>query len=131
MHTYILEEMADALANELHKFDATAQAELIRKKEIKPIELVEAVIDLIEKINPGINVVVTKMYDVARAEVESGLKEAPFSGVPFLLKDLLAAYKGVPMSSGSRYLKNYMPNQDSELVSRYKRAGMIVGRQDK
>jgi amidase len=114
------------LANELHKFDATAQAELIRKKEIKPIELVEAVIDLIEKINPGINVIVTKMYDVARAEVKSGLKDAPFSGVPFLLKDLLAAYKGVPMSSGSRYLKNYTPNQDSELVSRYKRAGMIV-----
>jgi amidase len=114
------------LANELHKFDATAQAELIRKKEIKPVELVEAVIDLIEKINPQINAVVTKMYDDARAGVKSELKEAPFSGVPFLLKDLLAAYKGVPMSSGSRYLKDYVPNRDSELVSRYRRAGMIV-----
>ena len=92
------------LANELYKFDATAQAELVRKKEIKPVELVEAVIDLIEKINPQINAVVTKMYDDARASVKSEVKGAPFWGVPFLLKDLLAAYKGVPMSSGSRYL---------------------------
>jgi amidase len=114
------------LANELYKFDATAQAELVRKKEIKPVELVEAVIDLIEKINPQINAVVTKMYDDARASVKSEVKGAPFWGVPFLLKDLLAAYKGVPMSSGSRYLKDYVPNQDSELVSRHRRAGMIV-----
>jgi len=114
------------LANELSNLDATAQAELVRKKEVKPIELVEAVIELIEKINPKINAIVTKMYDEARVAAKAEPKATPFAGVPFLLKDLLAAYKGVPTSSGSKYLKDFKPDQDSELVSRYKRAGLII-----
>lgn len=106
--------------------DATAQAELVRKKEVKPIELVEAAIARIERVNPQLNAVVTKMYDHARAAANTELPDAPFAGVPFLLKDLLAAYEGVPMSSGSRYLKDFKPSHDSELVARYKRAGLIV-----
>jgi amidase len=115
-----------SLPDELSNLDATAQAELVRKKEVKSIELVEAVIDLIEKINPQINAVVTKMYDEARDVAKTEPRPAPFAGVPFLLKDLLAAYKGVPMSSGSKYLKDFEPNQDSELVARFRRAGLIV-----
>ncbi len=115
-----------SIADELSNLDATAQAELVRKKEVKPLELVEAVIDRIEKINPRINAITTKMYDEARAAAKTELRAAPFAGVPFLLKDLLAAYAGVPMSSGSKYLKDYKPNQDSELVARYKLAGLIV-----
>jgi amidase len=115
-----------SLADELSDFDATAQAELVRKKVVKPIELVEAAIDRIERVNPQINSIVTKMYDEARTAAEANTYSAPFAGVPFLLKDLLAAYKGVPMSSGSRYLKDFKPNQDSELVARLRRAGLIV-----
>jgi amidase len=113
-------------SDEFAALDATAQAELVRKKEVKPIELVEAAIARIEGVNPQINAVVTKMYDHARAAANTELPEAPFAGVPFLLKDLLAAYEGVPMSSGSRYLKDFKPNHDSELVARYKGAGLIV-----
>jgi amidase len=113
-------------SDELITLDATAQAELVRKKEVKPIELVEAVIERIESLNPQINAVVTKMYDQARDVANTELPDAPFAGVPFLLKDLLAAYEGVTMSSGSRYLKDFKPNHDSELVARYKRAGLIV-----
>src|SRR5437870_11846406 len=87
--------------DEFATLDATAQAELVRKKEVKPIELVEAVIERIEKVNPQINAVVTKMYDHARSAANTELPEAPFAGVPFLLKDLLAAYEGVTMSSRS------------------------------
>ncbi len=54
------------------------------------------------------------------------LPDGPFRGVPFLLKDLLASYTGVPMTSGSRFLRNYVPDHDSELVRRYKAAGLIV-----
>ncbi len=115
-----------SLANELSNLDATTQAELVRKREVEPIELVEAVIDLIEKFNPTLNAIVTKMYDEARVAAKAERKEVPFAGVPFLLKDLLANCKGVPMSSGSRYVKDFTPNQDSELVSRYKRAGLII-----
>lgn len=114
------------LTDELSNLDATAQAELVRKKEVKPIELVEATIERIEQVNPQLNAVVTKMYDQARAAAASEPTDAPFAGVPFLLKDLLAAYTGVPMSSGSKYLKDFKPNEDSELVARYKRAGLIV-----
>jgi amidase len=115
-----------SLANELSNLDATSQAELVRKKEVQPVELIEAAIDRIEKVNPQINSIVTKMYDEARAAAKVDMHAAPFAGVPFLLKDLLAAYKGVRMSSGSRYLKDFKPNQDSELVNRFKRAGLIV-----
>ncbi|MEW6130465.1 MAG: amidase [Acidobacteriota bacterium] len=115
-----------ALGDQFTNLDATAQAELVRKKEVKPLELVEATIERIEKVNPQINAIVTKMYTEARAAANAPITDAPFAGVPFLLKDLLAAYQGVPMSSGSKYLKDFKPNEDSELVARYKRAGLIV-----
>jgi amidase len=113
-------------ADELSQMDATAQAELVRKKEVKPLDLVQAAIDRIERINPRINAVVTRLYDEALAAAETVSIEAPFAGVPFLLKDLAASLAGVPMSSGSRWLKQYVPDRDSELVVRYKRAGLII-----
>ena len=115
-----------SLSSELASRDATAQAELVRKKEVKPIELIDAAIDRIERINPQINAVVTPMYDQARAAASNPLPDGPFTGVPFLLKDLLAAYAGVPMTSGSAFLRDFVPPHDSELVARYKRAGLIV-----
>src|SRR5688572_19444077 len=110
-----------SLSDELTLLDATAQAELIRKKEAKPTELIEAAIERIERLNPQINAVVTTMYDQARSAANGNLPEGPFTGVPFLLKDLLAAYAGVPMTSGSAFLKDLVPTHDSELVARYKR----------
>lgn len=106
--------------------DATAQAELIRKKELKPIELVEAAIVRIERLNPQINAVVTPMFDHGRAAAAGNLPEGPFTGVPFLLKDILAAYAGVPMTLGSALLGHFVPDRDSELVARLKRAGLVI-----
>jgi amidase len=111
---------------ELAHLDATAQADLVRRKEVKPIELVEAAIDRIEHLNPTLNAVVTPMYEEARTAAKGNISKGPFAGVPFLLKDLLAAYKGVPMSLGSELMRNYVPDRDSELVKRLKRAGVIV-----
>ncbi|MEW6207320.1 MAG: amidase [Acidobacteriota bacterium] len=106
--------------------DATAQAELVRRKEATPKELVEAAIKRIERINPQLNAVICPMYDEARRAALSEIPDGPFKGVPFLLKDLLAAYKGVPMTSGSAFTKDFTPDQDSELVARFKRAGLII-----
>ena len=114
------------LSNELARRDATAQAELVRNKEVKPIELVDAAIERIERINPQLNAVVTPMFDQARASAKGELPDGPFTGVPFLLKDLIAAYAEVRMTSGSAFLRDFVPDHDSELVSRYKRAGLIV-----
>src|SRR5919106_3755661 len=115
-----------ATNEELAFLDATAQAELVRTKQITPPELVEAAIARIERLNPQLNAVVTPMYDEARRRVESELR-GPFAGVPFLLKDLLAEHAGSALSEGSRFLAgHYTAAQDSELVVRLKQAGLVV-----
>ena len=106
--------------------DATAQAELVRKKEVKPIELVEAAISRIERLNPTLNAVITPMYELARTAATGELPDGSFTGVPFLLKDILGAYAGVRMTLGSKLLQDFVPDHDSELVVRFKRAGLII-----
>ena len=114
----IMEEMA--------RLDATAQADLVRRGEVQPIELVEAAIARIEALNPHINAVVTPMFEQARESARGNLPEGPFTGVPFLLKDILGMCKGVPMTLGSRLLRDFVPDHDSELVARLKKAGLII-----
>ena len=106
--------------------DATALAELVRTREVTPLELVDAAIERIERVNGNLNAVTTTMFDLARSAAHGTLPDGPFRGVPFLLKDLGAAFQGVPMTFGSRYLRDFVPNHDSEIVTRYKRAGLIV-----
>ncbi|MDH5537246.1 MAG: amidase, partial [Betaproteobacteria bacterium] len=110
---------------ELASLDAIAQAELVRRREVTSLELLEAAIARVEKVNPAINAVVLKMYDLARAAARAPLPAGPLSGVPFLVKDFLAEYAGVPFTEGTAYLGNYIPTEDSELVRRYKRAGLV------
>jgi len=113
--------------NDLWRLDATAQAELVREKSVRPIELVEAAIKRIERLNPKLNAVVTPMYDRARAEASVAVPEGPFAGVPFLLKDLLAEYAEVRLTAGSAFVDGrYTPEADSELTRRLRRAGLIV-----
>ena len=114
------------LLQETAFMDATAQAELVRRKEVKPIELVDAAIARVEQVNPLLNAVVTPMFELAREAAMNGLPEGPFTGVPFLLKDLLAAFAGVRMTSASRFSSSYIPDQDSELVARLKKAGFVI-----
>jgi amidase len=114
-----------SILSEILALDATDQAELIRRGEIKPIELVDAVIERIERLNPRINAVVTPMYDMAREAARGDLPDGPFTGVPFLLKDLILEVKGVRMTEGSAFLKHHISEIDSELAVRYKKAGLI------
>ena len=113
--------MNDALAR-----DALGQAELVRRGDVQPIELVDAVIDRIERLNPRLNAVVTKMYEQAREAAAVGAPGGPFQGVPFLLKDLGATYGGVRQTSASKALEDFVPEADSELVVRQKQAGLII-----
>jgi amidase len=115
-----------SLADELAFFDATAQADLVRRGKVQALELVDASISRIESLNPWLNAVITQMFDVARAAARGPLPEGPFRGVPFLLKDLIASYGGVRMVSGSVALQDFVPDHDSELVRRLKRAGLII-----
>lgn len=111
---------------EYDRYDGLGLAELVNKKEVSSDELCETAIQRIETLNPEINAVVTPMYDLARQSIKDNLPKGPFTGVPFLLKDLLAAYAGVRLTNGSRAYKDYIPTQDSELVRRYKQAGLVI-----
>ena len=111
---------------EYDKYDGLGLAELVRRKEVKPSDLVEEAISRIERLNPQLNAVVHKMYELARKAADGDVPDGPFRGVPFLMKDIIAAYAGVPLTNGSRFFKNFIPDHDSELVKRYKAAGLIV-----
>lgn len=112
--------------SDLAFLDATAQAELVRRKEVSAKELVESAIERIERLNPTLNAVVTPMYNHALAAANGELPDGPFTGVPFLLKDMLASYNGVRSTSGAALLRDFVPDHDSELVVRLKRAGLII-----
>ena len=112
--------------DEYTAFDATALAALVRQKQVKPIELVDAAIECIDYLNPTFNAVVTPMYEQARKAAIGKLPDGPFTGVPFLLKDLGALYMGVGMTMGSAFRRIFVPDHDGELVARLKRAGLIV-----
>lgn len=112
--------------SDYEKYDGLGLAELVRKKQVKPAELIEEAISRIEKLNPQLNAVVHKMYEQARTAADGDLPDGPFRGVPFLLKDLVTYYAGVPLTCGSRFLKDFVPDHDCELVKRLKAAGIIV-----
>jgi amidase len=112
--------------NELALLDGTAQAVLVRRREAQPRELVEAAIRRIERLNPALNAVVTPMFDDALLRASGPLSDGPFTGVPFVLKDLAAQHAGVRYTEGSAFLAGNVSAVDQELVLRQRRAGLIA-----
>lgn len=111
---------------EFESYDGLGLAELVKKGELTPVELVDAAIERIETHNPNVNAVIYQEFDQARKAAAGDLPDGPFKGVPFLLKDLIATWGGRPMVSGSRFFQGYKPPRDSELVCRYKATGLII-----
>lgn len=111
--------------------DATAQAELVAKGEVSTRELAEASISRIEKLDVTVNAVIHRRFERALAEIEAGLPPGPFSGVPFLVKDLFADSAGDPAHQGNRALRDagWTAQRDSWLVARLRAAGFaFLGR---
>jgi amidase len=108
--------------------DATAQAELVRSGEVSPLELVEAAIARTEALNPELNAVIHPLFDEAREAAAGELPDGPFRGVPFMLKDLGAAFAGQPLHLGMRYLKerDFRAPLDTYLAQRFRDAGFIT-----
>jgi amidase/6-aminohexanoate-cyclic-dimer hydrolase len=111
---------------DLERYDGLALAALVRRGEVKPQEVLEATIARIEARNPAVNAVVTRLYDQARAAIAAGLPEGPFTGVPYLLKDLGALYTGAVTSYGSRLFDGNVADHDSEITARLRRAGLVI-----
>ena len=107
-------------------YDGLGLADLVRRREVRASEVIDAAIARIEARNPAVNAVVHTMFEKARHAASRPLPDGPFAGVPFLLKDLMAACAGEPLTSSCRFLADYVPDHDSELVARHRRAGLIV-----
>lgn len=111
---------------EYDRYDATGLAELVRRREVSPAELLEQAIARTEALNPQLNAVIRRMYELGRRSAAGSLDGTPFPGVPFLLKDLIQAYAGVPLTSGSAALRDHVPDRDSEVVARFRNAGLVI-----
>src|SRR3954464_1908121 len=88
--------------------DAIGKAELVRNGDVSAVELVDAAIARIEKLNPDLNAVIHRQFDKARRLADAGAPaggDGPFRGVPFLLKDILCHEAGEPYHCGMRILK--------------------------
>ena len=94
--------------------------------ELSADEALERAILRTEAVDARLNAVTRTLYDEARAEIAAGLPQGPFAGVPFPLKDLSIAYGGVPTTGGSRALKDIPAPRDSELMRRYRAAGLVA-----
>ena len=120
------------MSTDLARLDATAQAKLVRKGEVTPLELVDAAITRIELLNPQLNAVIIPLFEKARAQAKSTtLPAGPFRGVPMVIKDLMCATAGDPLHNGMRVLKEakHVAPYDTYLAAKFKAAGFIcVGR---
>ncbi|HEL1602864.1 TPA: amidase [Streptococcus suis] len=107
--------------------DATEMALAVRTGQVSAKELVAEAIERIEEENPAINAVVSKQYEQALQEAETGdFQDKPFGGVPFLLKDLGQNEKGQPSSAGSRLLAGRPAGHTDTYVQRLKDLGFII-----
>src|SRR4030095_4773767 len=110
--------------------DATAQADLVRRGEVTPQELLEGAIARIEKLNPGLNAVIASFFEEARGRVAQ-LPDGPCRGVAVLLKDLGGARAGAPLYAGMRFLRDagWREPEDSYFTARLRAAGFsFLGR---
>lgn len=107
------------------RYDALGLAELVRTKQVSAEELVDEAIARAERVNPQLNALVHRRFEQARDEAQAALPDGPFTGVPCVAKDLGPKLAGVPLTSGSRYFKDYVPDHDDEYFVRAKRAGLV------
>ena len=106
--------------------DGLALAALVRRGQISAAELLDTAVARVEARNPTINAVVNRLYEQARAAIAAGLAQGPFTGVPYLLKDLGDALAGAVTSAGSGFFRDAVADHDSEIVLRLRRAGLVI-----
>jgi len=113
---------------DLASLDATAQAELVRTGQASPVELVEAAFERIERVDPELNAVIHRRFERALEEAAGPLPDGPFTGVPFVLKDLDGSSAGDPYHAGTRFLaeRGHVAPADTWLTGRFRAAGLVV-----
>ena len=112
--------------DDLDQYDALGLGALVHAGKVTPIELLDRAIARTEAVDPKINAVVAKHYDVARAQIAGTKPSGPFAGVPFLLKDLGVGLKGTITTDGSRAFADWVAPADTTLPRRAKAAGFVI-----
>jgi amidase/6-aminohexanoate-cyclic-dimer hydrolase len=106
-------------------YDALGLADLVRRKEVSPAELLDEAVARTEKVNPQINAVVVRHEDYAKTSIDRGLPDGPFRGVPFLLKDL-NLLNGTRTTFGASVYKDYVADHNHTVVDRFLAAGLAI-----
>ncbi|UCH19692.1 MAG: amidase [Deltaproteobacteria bacterium] len=112
--------------HEYSKFDGLGLAKLLQQKEVKASELADLALTAIKQLNPEINTVVGHIIEDSNQVDENDLPDGPFKGVPFLVKDLVVHSAGIPTDWGSRLTQNVVFDYDTELMARFKKAGLVI-----
>src|SRR5467141_3323169 len=110
---------------EYGNYDAVGLAELVRKKQVSARELLDEAVARTARVDPQINAVVVKHYDYAKRQIDNGLPDGPFTGVPFLLKDL-DILEGTRTTSGASVYKDNVADHTSTLARRFLDAGVAI-----
>ena len=114
--------------DDLAYLDATAQAELVRGGDLSPLELVDAAITRVEKVNPELNAVIHPLFERARSTAAAAVDlDVPFAGVPIVLKDLDGTSAGDPLHLGNKALRDagHVADHDSYLIAKLRAGGCI------
>lgn len=107
------------------EFDGLGLAELVRTKQVTPLELLEDAINQLNAVNPQINAIASTFFDEAKQVIQAGLPDGVFKGVPFLLKDISFPVKGNISSYGSKLFEDRISPSDSTAVSRLRGSGLV------
>src|SRR2546430_17333865 len=110
---------------EYGSFDAVGLADLVRRKQVSAGELLDEAIARTAKVDPQINAVVVKHYDYAKKQVDKGLPDGPFKGVPFLLKDL-DLLQGTVTTFGASAYRNNVADHSGTLAHRFLNTGVAI-----
>ena len=112
--------------DEYGQYDALGLAELVRRKEISPTDLIDTAVDAISRLNPKLNCVVQTLRKQAISDLKVAPISSPFYGVPFLVKEFGMHFKGMQTSAGSRLASGVKFQSDTELMTRCRNAGLLT-----
>jgi amidase len=113
-------QLAEYLAS-----DATALAQHVARGEVRPGELLDLALAQHRRVHGSVNAIVRLMETEARSQL-SGPLAGPFAGVPFLIKDGVQDYAGIPTTYGSRAMAGFIPARHAHVVERYLKAGLVI-----
>ncbi len=112
--------------DDYESYDGLGLAELVRKREVQPKELLEAAVSRMEALEPQLHAVPIPMVDEAERAIAEGLPDGPFTGVPYLIKDLHLHWDGVRTTNGSALFAEHVSDHDSTLTERYRASGLVT-----